>query len=201
METKRKNRTRETEDEIVKLFLLHMDAYSWSKGHRRLKAALLYILELENPEDHQVKELYCEVAVRTKCSCLAAEHSLRYEIQKLWNTHPEECSRLFYRSATRCSCPSVSGFLILFYTANKRNSIQNWIESAETRSLSIYTFQRVKHFIQKHIKTRRHLSIKTDTAGFIFLDYIILQCMRIEENVDFLPPYIPLFSGCFLPTF
>lgn len=139
MEQKNEKNIREENDETVKLFLLHMNAYAWSKGYRRLKTALLYILELENPEDHQVKELYCEVAIRTKCSWLAAERSLRYEIQKLWNTHPEECSRLFYRSATRCNCPSVSGFMILFYTANKRDSIRNWVEAAESRSLSIHT--------------------------------------------------------------
>lgn len=138
---------REENEELIKLFLLHMNAYAWSKGYRRLKSALQYVIELENPEEHQVKELYCEVATQTKCSWLAAERSLRYEIQKLWNMQPEECSKLFFRSTTRCSCPSVSSFMILFYTANKRDSIRNWVEIAESRSLSIYKYRNARQFI------------------------------------------------------
>ena len=127
-----------TDEETVKLFLLLMDAQSWSKGARRLETALLYLLREEQPEDHMVKELYAEVASRTNCTWVAAERSLRYTIRKLWDSHPNLCSRLFYRSKERLECPSVSMFLILFYTANKRGTIREWVELSEAQSLSIY---------------------------------------------------------------
>jgi len=127
-----------TDEETVKLFLLLMDAQSWSKGARRLEIALLYLLREEQPEDHMVKELYAEVASRTNCTWVAAERSLRYTIRKLWDSHPNLCSRLFYRSKERLECPPVSMFLILFYTANKRGTIREWVELSEAQSLSIY---------------------------------------------------------------
>ena len=73
--------------ELVYLFLLHMDGYSWSKSSRRLEAALLYLLELDDPEDHQVKEVYSEVAVRTGGDWRAAERSIRHAIQRLGGLH------------------------------------------------------------------------------------------------------------------
>ena len=124
--------------ELVYLFLLHMDGYSWSKSSRRLEAALLYLLELDDPEDHQVKEVYSEVAVRTGGDWRAAERSIRHAIQRLWGLHTEECSKLFYHSTDHIHCPSVSEFLYIFHTANKRNLIRLWVEAAEGRSLSIY---------------------------------------------------------------
>ena len=131
-------RLTEEDRELVYLFLLHMDGYSWSKSSRRLEAALLYVLELEEPEDHQVKEVYSEVATRTGGDWRAAERSLRHAIQRLWGLHTEECSKLFYRSSAHIHCPSVSEFLYIFHTANKRNLIRLWVEAAEGRSLSIY---------------------------------------------------------------
>lgn len=131
-------RLSEEDRELVYLFLLHMDGYSWSKSSRRLEAALLYLLELDEPEDHQVKEVYSEVAIRTGGDWRAAERSLRHAIQRLWGMHTEECSKLFYRSSDYIHCPYVSGFLYIFHTANKRNLIRLWVEAAEGRSLSIY---------------------------------------------------------------
>ena len=138
METRKNQYGTKLDAEIVRLFLLHMDAYSWNKSSHRLETALLYLLELDTPEDHQVKEIYLEVAIRTRCSYLAAERSLRYAVRKIWESYPDECSELFYRSSVRCACPPVSMFFMLFYAANERDSIKKWIESIESRSLSIY---------------------------------------------------------------
>ena len=128
----------EKERELVYLFLLHMDGYSWSKSSRRLEAALLYLLELDEPEDHLVKEVYSEVAIRTGGDWRSAERSIRHAIQRLWGLHTEECSKLFYHSSEHVHCPSVSEFLYIFHTAHKRNLIRLWVEAAEGRSLSMY---------------------------------------------------------------
>lgn len=124
--------------ELVNRFLLHMDCCSWTKNARRLKAALLYLLELEDPEDHQVKEVYAEVADRTEGDWRAAERSMRYGIKKMWRLHPEECSLLFYHSSYHTVCPCVSDFLLMFHTESARGSIRLWVEAIEGRSLSIY---------------------------------------------------------------
>ena len=77
------SQTSQENRELVYLFLLHMDGYSWNKGSRRLETALQYLLGLEVPEDHQVKEIYAEVAKRTGGDWRAAERSLRYGIQRI----------------------------------------------------------------------------------------------------------------------
>ena len=138
-----KPKTSQENHELIYLFLLHMDGYSWNKGSRRLETALQYLLELEIPEDHQVKEIYAEVAKRTGGDWRAAERSLRYGIQRFWRLHSEECSTLFYRCSHHTECPCVSEFLIMFHTANERGSLRLWIETVEGRSLSIYGNRRI----------------------------------------------------------
>lgn len=118
--------------ELVYLFLLHMGGYSWNKGSRRLEAALQYLLDLDTPEDHQIKEVYAEVAERTGGDWRAAERSLRYTIRKIWRKHTQECSLLFYHSTDHTECPTVSEFLFMFHTANGQNAIRYWIDTVET---------------------------------------------------------------------
>jgi hypothetical protein len=161
----------EEDRELVYLFLLHMDGYSWSKSSRRLEAALLYLMELEDPEDHQVKEVYSEVAIRTGGDWRAAERSLRHAIQRLWAMHTEECSKLFYHSSDHVYCPTVSEFLYIFHTANKRNLIRLWVETAEGRSLSIYAlgFRRNSIIILDFQKPNpSHTAYEAELDGFCF---------------------------------
>ena len=123
--------------ELVYQFLLYMDSYSWTKNSRRLEAALLYLLELDVPEDHLVKEVYAEVAERTGCDWRAAERSLRYAIQRMWKLHTKKCSRLFYSNRDHTACPSVAEFLVMFHTAYKRNTIRSWITTGDGETFAV----------------------------------------------------------------
>lgn len=144
--------------ELVHRFLLHMDSSSWYKNSKRLEAALLYLLELEMPEDHQMKEVYAEVADRTNCDWRTAERLLRYAIHRMWGLHTKDCSNLFYRNDKHTICPCVSEFLHMFHAANERGSIQKWIENEEGRNLSIYGFGRTERY--RRFRENRSPNIK-----------------------------------------
>lgn len=125
--------------EYVKSFLLHMNAYRWTKASKRMEVALLYLIESGGPDNIQVKAIYAEVASRMHCSWNAVERSLRYALNSLWQNRQADCSRLFYREMTRCECPTVSDFLYIFYSAYKRGVISSFVDSIEKQNYDFLT--------------------------------------------------------------
>lgn len=124
---------KQEEKRYIQLSLLYLGLLNWSKASKRLQNALECVIGSNYADEQHVMDLYIDLAERQKCSWSVIERSLRYAVQLIWNMDPVKCSKLFYRSSVRRSCPSVSEFLSIYISAFQRGVIKEWVDYLESQ--------------------------------------------------------------------
>lgn len=116
----------------IYLSLLHLGVIHWTKSSKRMQLAMQYVVAREDLAGMPVIELYADIAKINHDKWQAVERSLRVSLDSIWKNHTQECSQLFFHSATPVKKPQMSQFLYLYKQEFENGNIQRWNESIAT---------------------------------------------------------------------